>query len=262
MRRNTPLFRKKNVKKQDRRRRFRFLFRALLGLLLLSGLGWGAQALLTHLSLFSLKRIAVLGNPKTLSIPKIIDRTQAKLGTNIFQVDLKGVRSRLGNYDFFKKVIVRRRLPGTLVVEVQEYTPEFILYTGRMYYVDSEGKIFRDITDGNDKRDFPVLSGITEDEILSQPGEVQEIIKDAFQLKQAYLGTEFSERYGLSEVHYEKNFGFILYPEKEKYSIKFGNSEFGDKVKMLSRVLDRLKNSEIHFSSIDLNYPGKVLMTL
>jgi len=66
----------------------------------------------------------------------------------------------------------------------------------------------------------------------------------------------------LSEIHYEKNIGFTLYPEKKKYSIKVGLKDFSEKIKKFQEIWDKVQKSNARISSIDLNYPGKVLMTL
>jgi len=256
------LFRRRNIKKQERRRRTRNLLRALLVLTLVVGVGLGARALLTRLDLFSLKKIVVLGQPQTLSTSQVIQRSGVQLGTNLFSVDLQQVNRRLKGHEYFKTVSVHRRLPSTLAITIKEYFPEFLLHTGRFYYVDSEGEIFKDITDTPDKRDFVIFTGVTEETLLRAPQKIKKAVRIGIQLKEAYQKTTFFKAFGLSEVHYEENLGFTLYPEKQKYSIKMGNKDFKEKLEKLSQVLEKLENSTVKFSSIDLNYPGKVLMTL
>lgn len=245
-----------------RRRRTRFLLRGIFLSILALGLIWGSHHLLHHLELFALKNIQVLGNSRTIKSAQIIKRSRVQKGINLFEVDLESVHGRLKGHDFFKKVSVRRRLPNTLVIEIQEYEPHFVLMTPRQYYVDDHGEIFKDITDTDDQRDFPVLSGLSEDTLLMNPQRAKEILIQAIKLELAYQKSEFASRYGLSEIHYEKNIGFTLYPEMKKYSIKFGNKDFVNKTKKLAQVLDQMKDSKVKISSIDLNYRGKVLMTL
>lgn len=263
MKKKLPLFRRKrNVKLQVLRRRSRYLVWGVTALGLLAALGWGSQQLLSRLELLALKKIEVLGNPKSLEPEAVIRLAGVEKGVNLFKIDLQEVQGRLKKHEFFKNTFVHRRLPGTLVIEVEEYLPEFILHTGRMYYIDSEGVIFKDITESDAPRDFPILTGVTEEFILRNPAKVREVMKDAVRLKAAYYKSEFYSRFGLSEVHFEKNIGFTLYPELKKYSIKFGTDDFPGKVEKLGEVWTQLENSKVKVSSIDLNYPGKVLMTL
>ena len=245
-----------------RRRRFRYGLRIFLVIFLLAGVAAGAGWALTHLELFALKKIEVLGNPQTLKSTQIIQKTGVKTGSNLFAIDLDQIHKTLKKHDFFKEIYVHRRLPSTLVIEVKEFDPQFVLYTGRFYYIDREGEIFKDITDTADKRDFPVLTGIGEEEVLNLPHWVKKVLTRAGDLKEAYQNTEFAKAFGLSEIHYEKNIGFILYPEKKKYSIKFGRKDFGEKIEKLTQVMEKLSKKKAPISSIDLNYPGKILMTL
>jgi len=153
-------------------------------------------------------------------------------------------------------------LPHSLVISLQEHYPEFILYTGRFYYLGRAGEIFKDITDTRESRDFPILTGLTETDLLNRPLKVREVLAKAVKLKNNYQATDFAERFGLSEIHFKKNIGFTLYPEKQKYSIKFGNKDFGEKTQKLMQVMEKLDHGQVQFFSVDLNYPGKVLMTL
>ena len=262
MKRKTPLIRRKNVKKETRRRHLRWVFKLLVVVLLLGAAAFGAQRGMTRLEFFSLKKIQVLGEPQTLSEAEVIHLSGVPLGANLFKVDIQEVQKRLKEHPFFKSVSVQRRLPNALVIEVQEYHPELILNTGRLYYVDSDGEIFKDITDSQDKRDFAVLSGLSDDMILSEAAGSRQVLRQAVELQKIYTASPVFEKLGLSEIAYEKNIGFTLYPETKKYSIKVGLKDFGEKLKKFSEFYSRIENSKAAVSSFDLNYPGKILMAL
>ncbi len=255
-------FRRRNVKREVRKRHFQRGFGLALGVVLLLGLAWGGREAVRRLDFFALKKIEVQGKLRTLTQAELFKKAGVPMGTNMFRIDLDLLRSRLLSHGYFREVVVHRNFPHTLVFEIQEYVPEFLLNTGRFYYVDPGGDIFKDITETNEPRDMPIVSGISEEDLITQPEETKKLIRSAVELKSIYRESEFYRRFGLSEIHYEKNNGFTLYPEKEKYSIKFGNADFSEKIKKLSQVLEQLEKNSIRFSSIDLNYPGKVLMTL
>lgn len=252
----------RNVRRQTRKRRYRLMkwlgVSALVVVGLWAGIHWG----LPKLPFFQLNNIVVLGEPQTMSVAEIERQVQIPLGTSLFSVPLEKVQERLAQHDYFSRVQVRRRLPHTLVVSVQEFQPSFVLYTGRFYYVAETGQVFRDITQTKESRDYPVVTGFTENDLLVHPIQIQRQLQQAAQLKYFYEKTDFAARFGLSEIHYEKNLGFTLYPEQKKYSIKFGTQEFGEKTKKLKEVLMELEENDFKFSSIDLNFPGKVLVSL
>ncbi|MFO1463962.1 MAG: FtsQ-type POTRA domain-containing protein [bacterium] len=262
MKKRSPILRKKNVKKEARQRRLRLLGGILLGCAAIAGLFYGGGKVLTRFDFFALQKIVVTGAPKSLSEAEIIQRSGVQLGTNLFKINMKDVQFRLQQHPYFKFVSVQRQIPHTLVLEIREHLPEFVLNTGRLYYVDREGEIFKDITDSEDSRDLPVLSGFTDESILTDPQGSRQAMRAAAELQSLFKAASFAEQLGLSEIHYEKNIGFTLYPEKKKYSIKMGLKDFPEKIRKFQEIWEKVQNSNARISSIDLNYPGKVLMTL
>lgn len=262
MRSKTSLIRRKNVKKETRRRHLRLLTKTFLFLAILGGAAFGVKTGLTRLEFFSLKKITISGDPRTLGEAEIIQRSGIRLGTNLFKIDLQEVQGRLREHPFFKNVSVQRLLPNGIVIEVREYRPTLVLNTGRFYYVDSEGEIFKDITDSQDKRDFVILSGVTNEMILGQAEKSRAVLRQAVELQKVYSGSPLFDKLGLSEIAFDKNIGFTLYPEKKKYSIKVGLKDFDEKLKKFNEFYSRIENSKTAVSSFDLNYPGKILMTM
>lgn len=254
----------RNVKRQRRKRRFRVAkylgVSAALLLALWAGVRWG----LPQLPFFDVKKIVVLGEPKTMEPQQIKQQLKAQVpaGANLFALDLIDLQRHIASHDYFSAVQVRRRLPHTLEVVVSEYQPAFVLYTSRLYYVDALGKVFRDITQTKESRDYPIVTGFSEEDLLTQPTLTQKRLRQAARLRDLYEKTAFAATFGLSEIHFQKNLGYTLYPEQKKYSIKFGSEDFTAKTKKLNQVLSRLEEAKLKFSSIDLSYPGKVLMTL
>ncbi len=263
MKKRSPLIRKKNVKKEAKRRRFRFLGRAVLTLALAAALVWGGRYGLMRFDFFALRKIEILGSPQSLSQAEIVKRSQVVLGTNLFRIPVAEVQGRLLLHPYFKAVSVQRRMPHTLAIDIRERLPAFVLNASeRLFYVDADGEIFKDISDSDDSRDMVILSGFDEDQILIEAQTTRKRIADAALLQKLFRETEFGAAMGLSEIQYEKNIGFTLYPEKKKYSIKMGLKDFPEKLKKFQEIWEKIEKSNSRISSIDLNYPGKVLMTL
>ncbi len=98
--------------------------------------------------------------------------------------------------------------------------------------------------------------------ILKDPAGVKTTLKAAGDLKRAYQQSPLFDSLGLSELNFDKNLGFTLYPEKKKYSLKVGLGDFPQKISKLKDHWEQIDQSKAGISSIDLNYPGKILMTL
>ena len=67
---------------------------------------------------------------------------------------------------------------------------------------------------------------------------------------------------GLSEIHYDRAGGFSIFPEKKPFRIIVGFDDFDTKLKRLAVAMEKLKSSDHSFASIDLNYEGKVILTM
>lgn len=262
MKKRAALLRKRNIKREDVKRRAKVWFRLAVFLVLVAGAVGGGRYALGRLRIFAIDRLEVTGEPKTMSVAEVLKRSGVEVGANLFEVDIQEVQSRLKTHPFFKTVTVQRRLPSTLIIGIQEYLPEFILSNERMYYVDPDGEIFKDITDTNDGRDYPVLTGISEEMVKSDPVGIKNALRSAVELKKIYQQSGLFPSLGLSEIHFDKNIGFNLYPEKKKYSIKLGLKDFAEKISKLTDHWEKIDQSKAGISSIDLNYPGKILMTL
>ncbi|HEX5033162.1 MAG TPA: FtsQ-type POTRA domain-containing protein, partial [bacterium] len=208
MKKRSPLIRRKNVKKEAKRRRFRFLGRAVLGLVLAGALIWGGRMALMRFDFFALRKIEIVGSPQSLSQTEILKRSQVTLGTNLFRIPVAEVQGRLLLHPYFKSVSVQRRLPHSLVIDIRERLPAFVMNASdRLFYVDADGEIFKDISESDDSRDLVVLSGFDEDQILLEASTTRKRIADAALLQKLFRETDFGAAMGLSEIQYEKNIG-------------------------------------------------------
>ena len=133
---------------------------------------------------------------------------------------------------------------------------------GKFYYLGNRGEIFKEVEGGQDSRDFPILTGLTRDEIEQDPPRAREIFHQALTLLANYNTEMASQNLGLSEIHYDKAAGFSLYPEKERFRVLVGFDPFEAKLKRFCQALPKLKKMNQSFAAIDLNYEGRVILTL
>lgn len=98
-------------------------------------------------SVFSVKSIRVEGN-QYYDDEEIINMAGAKTGVNLFwEADASGIRDRLTDDPYFVEVEVHRKLPGTLVIQVDERVQIAAITYGESYIViDEEGVVLRKTT--------------------------------------------------------------------------------------------------------------------
>lgn len=262
MMRRVKVFRKSNVKVANRKRRFKIAFRSLLALVVLTATFFGLRQVGMHLDSLSIHKIQVSGIEAPLTSEKVIQLTGLKVGMPIFGVNLRETAQKLQQSPWIEKVKIGRSLPHTLWIEVSPYRPKMILSLGQFYYLDANAKIFKELKDKSDSRDFPYLTGLSREEIEQDPPRAREIFAQALKILAAYEGLEVFQELGLSEIHYDKLQGFSFYPEKSQMRIKVGFDDFEVKLSRLTQAYRKLKESHRSFASMDLNYEGKVILTM
>lgn len=92
-------------------------------------------------SLFNIKNIKVLGKNK-MSYEKIVKISQCIKGENIFKFSKKLGEESLNRLPYIKRSKIKRRLPNTIIIEVEEREEIAIIpYIGSFVYIDEEGYI-------------------------------------------------------------------------------------------------------------------------
>lgn len=263
MKRKTGLFRKKNRRRIFVERRKKFV----LQMLLLTGIGvvlfWGGGKLASNMQFFALKEIKIEGQLHHINQEKILEQLQIATGSNLFNIDINQLHQRLSHLKDVKSIQVVRKWPSTLLVHVTEYLPSFVLQEGDKYfYVDDAGIIFKDITATKDSKDFPFLTGMELTNAIDHEALRQKIIAKAVELHKEYTSIGLDKMIPISELNFDKNIGFTLYPEKKKYSIKIGQDGFKEKLSKLNDFVSHMSEDESKINSIDLNYSGKVLVKI
>ncbi|MFH0821884.1 MAG: FtsQ-type POTRA domain-containing protein [Pseudomonadota bacterium] len=163
----------------DRRVKRRALIKSLLtaalavdGLLLVLM----AYVLFLHMPYFNLQRVDVAGNSH-LSDVEVIEAGEIEWGTNLLTMNINTVAERLKRHPWIRSASVYRRLPGQLVIEIQERMPRAILAAEKLYYVDAQGDIFTRLLPG-DPTNFPLFTGVTDQQVRARAGEVRELLRD------------------------------------------------------------------------------------
>lgn len=121
------------------------------------GPGW-VRARLSSLRVFRIETLQVGGN-LTLSSAEVLATAGLRAGESLVGLDLAAARARLVADPRVREASLRRRLPGTIVVEITERVPCVIARADHDYLVDAEGVIVAQAAFGA-RSDLPVLTGI------------------------------------------------------------------------------------------------------
>lgn len=121
------------------------------------GPGW-VRARLSALRLFRIEILQVSGN-RTLTTAEVLAAAGLRTGESLVGLDLTAAHARLVADPRVREASLRRRLPGTIVVEIAERVPCVVVRADHDYLVDAEGVIVARATPGT-RSELPVLKGI------------------------------------------------------------------------------------------------------
>lgn len=157
--------------RRDRRRRLAAGFArrgvaalALAGLVALAGAAWSSlgpawlAARLAGAGLFRLEEVVVSGNA-ALTAGEIQAAAGLRRGDSVLGVDLEAARAGVAGLPRVRAANLRRRLPGTVAIEIVERVPCAVVRADRAYLVDAEGAILGAAGPG-EAGALPALTGV------------------------------------------------------------------------------------------------------
>src|SRR3989338_294168 len=209
------------------------------------------EELLNH-PYFSVQEIRVRAGDK-VGGSEIVAIAGMNHGMNIWKVDPAAIERKVGKHPWVKRVLVRRELPRRVVIEVEEREAKGIVVLGRLYYVDADGLVFKEVGEG-EKTDFPMLTGLKQGDLASQNHAIRQKIREA--LKVAEMMRQGS--LALSEIHFSAHGGLVLYPMVYPIPVHVGWGDWQGKLERLERVLPMWNGKEARLPSPAVSFPHQV----
>ncbi len=229
---------------------------------------------------FSLYRYAYSTNLLTLQavriegcrhadVKRIEEIIRDDYSSNTLRIDLQSLRARLEQEPWVRRVEIRRMLPATLIVEVQERTPAVIAdIGGNLEMLDNEG-IFLDHYDtAYGKLDVPVFSGLHGDDpaaykAFQEDNSARVRIGIQVLAELASGSTEYAQRLSEIDLSDPENVKVLLVDDTAE--VYLGNRDFLKRFQMFASNLayyqeQKAQGKEI--SAVDLRFEGKIVYTV
>jgi cell division protein FtsQ len=150
------------------------LLRVIVSAALVIYAGYRAFDLVVSASTLQVRRIAVRGNVR-LSAGEVQALLDGLRGSNILIADLASYRARLLESPWVADVALRRLLPSTVEVFVEERTPIGFCRLGRdLYLVDRHGTLIDEFGPQYAEFDLPIIDGL-----VRAPGTAEPAIDEA-----------------------------------------------------------------------------------
>ena len=228
------------------------------GISLAFGIVFVAYRAIGSTTFFRLKNIEV-SSAKRLTREEILALVGVEAGQDMARMNLKRMGEQLAQNPWVETVRIHRYFPDRLSISVTEREPLAIVNMGFIYYLDKKGTVFKALNQG-DKLDYPVVTGFSEEEMSSNPVATREALKTTCELirilreKGAFILAD------VSEIHYDKGYGFTLFTASGALPVKVGSGDFAAKVDRLARIYPELMAQRASLHYIDLDYNDKIVV--
>ncbi|SNB47821.1 cell division protein FtsQ/DivIB [Geobacter sp. DSM 9736] len=205
-----------------------------------------------------LERIEVSGL-KRLTREEVVTQAGVKVGDGMLGLRLRRIGEQLSKIPWVDKVRVRRYFPGSLIVEIAEREPQAIAHMGYLYYLDKGGEPFKPLTVG-DSLDYPVITGVTEEDMARDPAGSREALKGALDLIAILNEGAALKMDEVSEIHFDKGFGYTLFALQNGVPVKLGNGQYREKLQRLARIYRELQAQLPNVEYVDLDYGDRIIV--
>jgi len=215
--------------------------------------GAAARQLVLESPYFSVREIQVRGGEK-FGGNEIVALAGLKHGMNMWRIEPATIEKKVAKHPWVRRVLVRREFPRRVVIEIEERTPKAIVAMGKLYYVDSDGVVFKEVGVGESVQ-FPLLTGLRPDELGNRDPVVRRRIQDAVRLSDLMA----KDSHTSSEVHFEAADRVILYTTAYPLALHMGWGDWEGKVQRVDRVLKLWKGHEERLVTLDASFGDQIV---
>jgi cell division septal protein FtsQ len=174
-------------------------------------------------------------------------------------MNLKRMGESLLQNPWVETVQINRYFPDRLTIAITEREPLAIVNMGYIYYLDKKANIFKVLNQG-DKLDYPVVTGFSEEELAGDPKGTREALKNTCDLLKILREKGAFILADVSEIHYDKGYGFTLFTSSGAIPVKVGAGDFASKIERFARIYRDLMVQRASLQYIDLDYIDKIII--
>lgn len=232
--------------------------RGLVCLGLAGGVLFGASRLLSSATFFRLKSIEVAGG-KHLNRDDVLAIAGVEPGRDLLRMNLKLMGEHLLQNPWVESVRIRRYFPDSLSIAVTEREPLAVVNMGYIYYLDGKGTVFKVLNQG-DRLDYPVVTGFSEEDLTSDPAGTKEALNATCELLKILREKGAFILADVSEIHYDKGYGFTMFTASGALPVKIGSNDFAAKVERFARVYRELMAQRASLNYVDLDYNDRIVV--
>jgi cell division protein FtsQ len=201
--------------------------------------------------LFTLRKVLIYGN-RHLGYVQVVELAGLRGGENLLTLDLEGVYENLHSSAWIRSVSMRKELPDTLVIRLEESRPVALLQSAEgLFVVDSEGLLLERVSEAP-VYFLPVIvhQGADGSEEFSEAVKLASVIND---IKEA-RAVELVEIAGLEDG--SRNMVVRL----DGVDIRVGEGSYREKLLRYFELSREIGRRNINVDYIDLRFANRVVV--
>ena len=230
----------------------------LIALSLVCGILYGIYRALDATTFCRLRNIDV-SSTKRLTREEILGLAGVEAGKDLLRMNLKRMGEHILVNPWVETVRINRYFPNSISITITEREPLAIVNMGFIYYLDKNANVFKVLNQG-DKLDYPVVTGFSEEELSSDPKGTKEALKSTCELLKILREKGAFILADVSEIHYDKGYGFTMFTASGALPVKIGSGEFTSKIERFARIYSELMLQRPLLQYIDLDYIDKIIV--
>ena len=209
---------------------------------------------------FNIKNIEIVGNQK-LTNEEIISLSQVQKDENTFKLVKSNVQKNIKQNAYVENVKIKRNLPDTITIEIEERTPTYMITFANAYaYINNQG-YFLEIS--KDKLELPILTGfLTKEEDIQEGNRlcVEDLqrLDEVLQIMKSATSNEIASL--VTKIIIANKQNYILELKDEKKTVQMGDtSNLSTKMLYIKSILEQNKKIEGEILvNTDLNNKGAI----
>jgi cell division protein FtsQ len=230
----------------------------LSGIALVYGVLFVAWRALGAATFFRLKTVEV-SSSKRLTREEILSMAGVEPGRDLLRMNLKRMGEQIAQNPWVETVRIHRYYPDGLSISIVEREPLAVVNMGFFYYLDKKGTVFKVLNQG-DRLDYPVVTGFSEEDLSSDPAGTHEALHDTCELLKILREKGAFILADVSEIHYDKGYGFTLFTASGGLPVKIGSADFSGKIDRFAKIYQELMAQRPTLHYIDLDYNDKIIV--
>ncbi len=217
---------------------------------------------------FEIKNIEI-EHTGEMSRREIIDWSGIRPGANLFRTDLSRAQKRLMNVPTVSRVTVKRQIPDTVSIQVEErlpvarlvpYSTTRFLLAQTVYYVDSNGHVMKP-KEGERLKPLPEIIGIPADEIIVGEKIRRQEVFSALALLQGSDLHGLRSELDLDRIEVQRK-GYLIVRTPSRGLIRFRTNFIDEQIKRLQYILAHSRSMQRVVRTVDLTPERNVAVTL